>query len=216
MLAILVASSKGGSGKSTLSAQLAAYFALAGKRSVLLDADPQRSALRWAQRRAALVDDVIAVDGCRKGWRKRLPDDAQRLVIDTPAGSTPEQLAAFLEIAHAVIMPVLPARVDLEAVRDFVERLRADPGVQKGRPAAAVVANRLRPWTTLSQQAVAELGSWPLPLVAELRDSQAYALLHGLGRSLFDYASQAVRDQQADWDPLFTWLRDVNRSRRGR
>ncbi|MCK7595543.1 ParA family protein [Pseudomarimonas salicorniae] len=216
MLAILVASSKGGSGKSTLSAQLAAYFALAGKRSVLLDTDPQHSALRWAERRAALVEDVVALDGCRKGWRKRLPEDTQRLVIDSPAGSTPEQLAPFLEIADAVLVPVLPARVDLEAGLDFVQRLREDPGVRRNRPAAAVVGNRLRPWTTLSQQAVEELGRWPLPLVAELRDSQAYAVLHGLGRSMFDYGSQAVLAQQEDWDPLFTWLRDVNRARRGR
>lgn len=216
MLAILVASSKGGSGKSTLSAQLAAYFALAGKRSVLLDADPQHSALRWAERRRALVDDVLALDGCRKGWRKRLPEDTQRLVIDTPAGSTPDRLAAFLELADAVLVPVLPARIDLEAGAEFVARLREDPGVRKGRPPAALVANRLRPWTTLSQQAVEELRGWPLPLVAELRDSQAYALLHGLGRSLFDYASQAVLAQQADWDPLFGWLREVNRTRRTR
>ena len=216
MLAVLIASSKGGSGKSTLSAQLAAYFALAGKRSVLLDADPQHSALRWAARRAERGDDLLAIDGCRKGWRKRLPEDTQRLVIDTPAGSSPESLTAFLELADALLVPVLPARVDLEAGADFVERLRADPGIRRGRPAAALVGNRLRPWTQLSQHALDELRGWRLPLVAELRDSQVYALLHGLGRSLFDYASQPVREQQADWDPLFAWLREVNRNRRRR
>lgn len=213
MLAILVASSKGGSGKSTLAAQLAAYFALAGKRSVLLDADPQHSALRWAARRAALVDDLQTVDGTRKAWRKRLPDDTQRLVIDTPAGSTPESLARFLEIADALLIPVLPAQVDLEAGADFVDRLRKHTGVGKGQPPAGLVGNRLRPWTTLGQQAAQTLRGWPLPLVAELRDSQAYALLHGLGRSLFDYGSQAIRAQQEDWDPLFAWLREVNRAR---
>lgn len=216
MLSILIASSKGGSGKSTLGAQLAGYFALAGKRTVLLDADPQHSALRWAERRAAHGQDLTAIDGTRKGWRKRLPADCQRLVIDTPAGSSPESLAAFMETADALLVPVLPARIDLEAAADFVQRLREDAGIRRGKPAAALVGNRLRPWTTLSQQALTELRGWPLPLVAELRDSQAYALLHGLGRSLFDYASQPVREQQADWDPLFAWLREVNRSRRGR
>lgn len=216
MLAILIASSKGGSGKSMIAAQLAAYFALAGKHSVLLDADPQRSALRWAERRAALVDDLVAIDGTRKGWRKRLPADAQRLVIDTPAGSTPESLAPFLAVADAVLIPVLPARVDLEAGADFVEQLRGRTEVGRGRPPAGLVGNRLRPWTTLSQQAASELRGWPLPQVAGLRDSQAYPLLHGLGRSLFDYGSQAIRAQQEDWDPLFGWLREVNRARRRR
>lgn len=216
MLTILVASSKGGSGKSTLSTHLAAYFALAGKRSVLVDADPQGSALRWAERRSGLVDDLLALDGCRKGWRKRLPGDTQRLVIDTPAGSTAESLQPFLEKADALLVPVLPARIDLDTGADFIERLRAHPGVRGGHPAAALVANRLRPWTTLSQQALDELRGWPMPLAGGLRDSQAYALLHGLGRSLFDYGSQAVRAQQEDWDPLFAWLREVNRSRRRR
>jgi chromosome partitioning protein len=216
MLAILVASSKGGSGKSMLSAQLAGYFALADKRSLLLDADPQHSALRWAERRAQLVDDLQAIDASRKGWRKQIPADTQRLVIDSPAGSSPASLAPFLELADALLVPVLPARVDLDAGAAFVATLRADTGVRRGRPAAALVANRMRPWTSLSQQALEELRGWPLPLVAELRDSQGYALLHGLGRTLFDYASQAVRAQQQDWDPLFGWLREVNRSRKRR
>ena len=43
-------------------------------------------------------------------------------------------------------------------------------------------------------------------LVAELRDSQSYVLLTGLGRSLFDYRSTQVRAHQEDWEPLLRWL----------
>ena len=43
-------------------------------------------------------------------------------------------------------------------------------------------------------------------LVAELRDSQSYVLLTGLGRSLFDYQSASVRQHQEDWAPLLRWL----------
>jgi chromosome partitioning protein len=51
------------------------------------------------------------------------------------------------------------------------------------------------------------LSHWPYPLVAQLRDSQAYVVLTGLGRSLFDYHSQQVRDHQGDWQPLLKWLK---------
>jgi chromosome partitioning protein len=51
------------------------------------------------------------------------------------------------------------------------------------------------------------LQQWPYPLVAQLRDSQAYALLVGLGKSLFDYHSAQVREHQDDWQPLLRWLR---------
>ena len=50
------------------------------------------------------------------------------------------------------------------------------------------------------------LRSWPFPLVAQLRDSQAYVVLTGLGKSLFDYHSAQVREHQADWEPLLHWL----------
>jgi hypothetical protein len=47
-------------------------------------------------------------------------------------------------------------------------------------------------------------------VVAELRDSQAYVMLVGLGRSLFDYHSQQVRDHQEDWAPLLKWRRNAS------
>ena len=51
------------------------------------------------------------------------------------------------------------------------------------------------------------LRQWPYPVVAELRDTQAYVLMAGLGRSLFDYHSQQVLEHQADWAPLLKWLK---------
>ena len=79
MLTVLIASSKGGCGKSTLATGLAGYFALAGKRSVLIDCDPQGSSTSWASKRVDLATPVLAVDGTRKGWERlveRLVDQA--------------------------------------------------------------------------------------------------------------------------------------------
>ncbi|HET7126435.1 MAG TPA: ParA family protein, partial [Lysobacter sp.] len=81
MKTVLVASSKGGVGKTTIATQLAAQSALAGKRTVLVDADPQHSSIRWAERRAGLDSAVLPVDGTRRNWQKHVPDDAQNVVI---------------------------------------------------------------------------------------------------------------------------------------
>ena len=43
------------------------------------------------------------------------PADAQRVVIDGPAGIRANELAELLEHADALIIPVLPSRIDLEA-----------------------------------------------------------------------------------------------------
>ena len=93
MKTILVASSKGGAGKTTLATNLAAYFALDGKRTVLVDADPQHSSTRWAERRAELESAVLPIDASgRRAWRAWLPEDAERVVVDAPAVLRVERL----------------------------------------------------------------------------------------------------------------------------
>jgi chromosome partitioning protein len=207
MRTILVASSKGGAGKSTVSTNLAAYFAVEGKATALLDADRQRSATHWCEKRAHMESAVLPLDGTRKGWDKSLPEGIQRLVVDAPAGAMGEDLTAFLDIADAVIVPVLPSAIDLEATVPFLNTLVAHPRVKKGKLPVGILANRLKPWTSASQQAVGQLKAWPYPVVGELRDTQAYVLMAALGKSLFDYHSEQIRSHQEDWAPLLRWLK---------
>jgi chromosome partitioning protein len=207
MKTVLVASSKGGVGKTTLSTNLAAHYALEGKRTVLVDADRQGSSRHWAEKRAALDHAVLPVDGTRKDWDRRVPGDAQQVVIDAAAGAHGQELAHFLDVADAVVVPVMPSMIDIEATVPFLDTLAKHPRIRKGQLHVGLVGNRLRPWTNASQQSMDLLRQWPYPLVAELRDTQAYVLMAGLGRSLFDYQSQQVREHQADWAPLLKWLK---------
>lgn len=213
MLSILVASSKGGAGKTTIATHLAAYFAVADKRTVLVDADKQGSATRWCEKRAALSAAVLPVDGTRRGWENKVPDDAERLVIDGPAGALADDLEGFLARVDAVVVPVLPSVIDLEATVPFLNSLAKVDRVRKGKLPVGLVANRLKPWTNASQQVLEQLAAWPYPVVAQLRDTQAYVLLTGLGKSLFDYHSEQVRNHQEDWTPLFAWLKKANKGK---
>lgn len=203
----LVACSKGGVGKTTIATHLAAEAALAGLHAALVDADPQGSSTRWCERRASHAHAVLPVDGTRKAWRKQLPDDTQRVIIDSPAGAMASQLEGFLDVADAVLVPIQPSALDIEASVRFVESLGRHPRVRKGKLRVGLVGNRLKPHTNASQQAIEILRGWPFPLVAQLRDSQAYVVLTGLGKSLFDYNGAQVREHQAAWQPLLQWLR---------
>lgn len=208
MKTILVASSKGGVGKTTIATHLAAQAAIAGQRTVLVDADPQSSSTRWSQRRVVLDSAVLPIDGSGgRGWQRQVPADAQKIVIDAPAGAMAHELAPFLERAEAVLVPVLPSLLDIEATVPFLDTLARNARVRRGELPIGLVGNKLRPWTNASQEAIELFKQWPYPLVAQLRDSQAYSMLVGLGKSLFDYRSAQVRDHQDDWQPLLRWLR---------
>jgi chromosome partitioning protein len=208
MKTILVASSKGGVGKTTIATHLAAQSALAGQRTVLVDADPQGSSTRWAQRRAGLDSAVLPIDGTGgKGWRRLVPTGTDVAIVDAAAGAMAADLGAFLDSADAVVVPILPSTLDIEATVGFLDTLAKHTRVRRGDLRVGLVGNKLKPWTNSSQQALELLAQWPYPLVAQLRDSQAYSMLVGLGKSLFDYHSAQVRDHQGDWQPLLRWLR---------
>lgn len=207
MRMVVVASSKGGAGKSTVATNLAAAFALDGKRTALIDADRQKTSTHWCEKRAGMASAVLPVDGTRRSWEKQLPADSQRVVVDAPAGAMADDLAGFLEQADAVLVPVLPSTIDLEATVPFLDSLAALPRVKKGKLPVALLGNRLKPWTAASQQAVAQLAAWPYPLVAQLRDTQAYVLMVALGKSVFDYHSEQIRSHQDDWAGLMKWLK---------
>jgi chromosome partitioning protein len=116
-------------------------------------------------------------------------------------------LGSFLDRADAVVVPVLPSVLDIEATVGFLDTLAKNARVRRGELRVGLVANKLKPWTTGSQQALELFKQWPYPLVGQLRDSQAYAVLVGLGKSLFDYHSAQVREHQGDWQPLLRWLK---------
>ena len=209
MRTILVASSKGGAGKSTLSTNLAAHFAVDGKRTVLVDADKQHSALRWCEKRAHLETAVLPIDGTVKNWQKLVPENAQIVIIDAPAGAMGDDLDAYIEMADAVLVPVLPSMIDIEATVPFLNSMAKNARVKKKKLPVGLVGNRLKPWTNASQQAVEQLKSWPYSVVGELRDTQAYVLMVALGKSVFDYNSEQLRSHQEDWAPILKWLKKV-------
>jgi chromosome partitioning protein len=207
MLTTLVASSKGGCGKSTLVTQLASHWAQAGQHTAIIDADRQGSSFRWASLRPDSVPGVLALEGGKKALQK-VPAGTHQLLIDTPAGVGERELEPYLDSANVLLVPVLPSSFDLHATLGFIEELQKINRIRRGKLPVALVANRLKPWTHASQDAVAQLAEQsPFPIAGQLRDSQAYVLLSALGKGIFDYQSEQVRNHQQDWKALLRWIK---------
>jgi len=153
------------------------------------------------------VPGVLALEGGRRGLQ-RVPEDTQQLLVDTPAGAGERELEPYLELANVLLVPVLPSSFDLDATLRFLAELQAIGRIKRGKLPVALVANRLKPWTHASQDALTRLAAEsPFPIATQLRDSQAYVLLTALGKGIFDYQSEHVRNHQQDWKALLRWIK---------
>src|SRR5690606_40301123 len=145
---------------------------------------------------APMESAVLALDGSRrqKSTWNTVPGDADRVVIDGAAGAMADGLAAWLDVADAVVVPVLPSTLDIDATVPFLNSLVEHPRVRSGALPVGLVGNRLRPWTNASRRAMEPIGQWPYPVAAELRDSQASVALVRLGRRPLHHQPRKARD----------------------
>ena len=223
MFRVLVANSKGGSGKTTLTTNVAGYFAHGGRRTALVDCDPQASSLAWCSLRPPHLPAVQAiagedpVHGLRGSWLMRLPAATEVVVIDTPAGLRSHEFAQFARHADVLLIPIVPSAIDLRATLAFIDMVGRQAEIRQGLLRLALVANRLRERTLSARTLDATLDRLTRHAVARLRDSQVYVGHSACGTTLFDDNGTQSRAHREDWQPLAAWLeqRAADRAPRG-
>jgi len=203
MRAILVANPKGGAGKTTLATNLAGAFANQGKRVTLCDLDRQQSALRWMAFRDAALP---AVSGYFAGNQMlfSLPQEADRVILDAPAGLQGYKLTDYMRQVDKVLVPLVPSIFDMAATEDFLNSLRQEMRGRKG--AIGIVAMRVDPRTRAAGMLEEFLTHFDTPIVAYLRNTQNYINAAAAGMTIFDPPRARHKKDLEQWDSLLRWL----------
>jgi chromosome partitioning protein len=144
--------------------------------------------------------------GVTRAWQMRVPAGTDRVVVDTPAGFRPPQLADLIRQADCVLVPVLPSHIDIDAVAGFLEELRRLQPVRSGSTRVAVVANRVRPRSSLFRELDAFLQRGGFPFVGRLRESQRYLRAAARGIGVHEVPGRGFETDAKQWAPLLAWI----------
>jgi chromosome partitioning protein len=205
MPVIVIANPKGGAGKSTLSTNLAGYFAAQGQQVLLGDADRQQSARGWLGIRPAAARPIATWE-IDEDNIARPPKGTSHVVLDTPAGLHGRRLNDVLKMASRVIVPLQPSMFDILATREFMLRLAEEKAVRKGDIKVGIVGMRVDSRTRSAEQLHRFVESLNLPMLGYLRDTQNYVQLAAHGLTLWDVAPSRVQRDLDQWQPILGWL----------
>lgn len=199
---IAIVNQKGGAGKTTTCMQLAGTIARNGAKVLVVDADPQATATRWAASAADETPFLAHVVGLSAATEKlhrevkKFIENYDVIVIDCPPAADSPVPQSALIIADLAIVPILPSPLDLWAtvgIKQVIENARTINESLEAR----LLLNQIQPRTTLAQESMEVLAEFGIPLFqTELRQRQAYRQSAAFGMTVHELVPKSKEATQ--------------------
>ncbi len=177
---ISVLNPKGGSGKTTISIHLVRALQLEGFKVLLIDTDPQGSAIDW--RRSSSDNRLFDVVGIsNSNLEKDIPkieSDFDFIIIDGVAKFF-DTMADSIRASDFVLIPVQPSALDIRGCYPLIEAVRQRQKQNKGKPQVSFLISRQITRSRLADEIKGALEQFEIPIF-ESRISQRVAYVDGI------------------------------------
>ena len=203
---ITIAQQKGGSGKTTLSANLAVAALQAGMRVAVIDSDPQGSLGHWAMARFERGEPDLRF-ATASAWGialecAQLQKEYDLVLVDTPP-KIDADLRPAIRASDLILVPVSASQVDLWATDGVLELCQ-----RENRPVLTIM-NRVRNHTRVAKTIADQLQGMDVQVASGVMSNRVlYAETIGEGRSVLEVqkSGPAAQEMRALADEIFASL----------
>jgi chromosome partitioning protein len=199
---IAVVNQKGGTGKTTVTTNLATLFATQGIEILLVDADPQQSALEWQRDRPAHLPPVSVIGLPAPNLHREIPRLQAKypVILIDGGGRVTATARATVAVADFLLVPTLASLPDARSTQRFFREVVEEVAAIKGRVSGAILFTMVKTGTVFNvsgQGPIKDLGYPVLETTLSHRITYQEAFAQGMSVSEYDPRNKATDEVQA-------------------